>query len=101
MSQHIVGIRTYVTIYFLLLLFTGITVAAAFTDLGRMNVVVMLLIAAVKATLVVLWFMHVRFESRLVHLVAAAGFAWLGIMIAFTMSDYLTRMVVTGWSAPG
>jgi len=98
MSEHVVGIRTYVTIYALLLLLTGVTVGAAFTDLGRLNVVVMLAIAAVKATMVILWFMHVRFESRLVHVAAAAGFAWLGIMFAFTMSDYLTRVVVTGWS---
>jgi cytochrome c oxidase subunit 4 len=101
MSEHVIGIRTYVTIYVILLVLTAITVGAAFTDLGRINVVLMLLIAAVKATLVILWFMHVRFEGRLVHVAAAAGFAWLGIMIAFTMSDYLTREVVTGWSAGG
>jgi cytochrome c oxidase subunit 4 len=101
MSEHVIGIRTYVTIYVILLVLTAITIGAAFTDLGRINVVLMLAIAAVKATLVVLWFMHVRFEGRLVHVAAAAGFGWLAIMIAFTMSDYLTRTVVTGWSAGG
>lgn len=98
LDLHVLPVRTYVGIFIALLVLTAVTIAVAYVDLGPLNVVVMLLIAATKATLVVLWFMHVRFEGRLVWISAAAGFAWLGIMIAFTLSDYLTRETVTGWT---
>jgi len=62
-------------------------------DLGLLNVVVALTIAVIKATLVVLYFMHVRWSSRLTWVFVCAGFFWLAIMVALTLSDYLTR----GW----
>jgi cytochrome c oxidase subunit IV len=90
-SEHIVPIRTYLIIFAALLLGTAITTAVAYVDLGPLNVVVMLLIAFTKATLVVLFFMHVKFTGRLTQLAAASGFAWLVIMVGLTLSDVLTR----------
>ena len=93
-AEHIVPVRIYLLIFATLVVLTGVTTAVAFVDLGVMNVVVMLLIAFAKATLVVLYFMHVRFTSRLTQLAAASGFAWLAILIGLTLSDVLTRQVV-------
>ena len=92
MSEHIVYPRVYVTIFLVLLVGTGLTVLAAFQDFpGPLNAVVALTIAVVKATLVVLYFMHVRYSSRLIWLVIAAALFWLTIMFALTISDYSTR----------
>ena len=92
MSEHIVYPRVYVTIFIVLLVGTGLTVLAAFQDFpGPLNAVVALTIAVVKATLVVLYFMHVRYSSRLIWLVIAAALFWLAIMFALTISDYSTR----------
>ena len=89
--EHVVPIRVYLVIFAALILGTAITTAVAYVDLGPLNVVVMLLIAFIKATLVVLFFMHVRFTSPLTQLAAASGFAWLVILIGLTLSDVLTR----------
>ena len=93
-QEHVVPIRIYVIIFVTLVVLTGVTTAVAYVDLGPMNVVVMLLIAFFKATLVVLYFMHVRFTSRLTQIAAASGFAWLMILIGLTLSDVLTRPIV-------
>lgn len=89
--EHITSVRTYLAVFVALMVFTGITVAAAFIDLGILNDVVALTIAVTKGTLVVLFFMHVRHSSRLSKLVVIAGFLWLAILFALTLSDYLTR----------
>ena len=92
MSEHIVYPRVYVTVFLVLLVGTGLTVLAAFQDFpGPLNAVVALTIAVIKATLVVLYFMHVRYSSRLIWLVIAAALFWLAIMFALTISDYSTR----------
>jgi cytochrome c oxidase subunit 4 len=91
MSQHIVPIRVYVAIFVVLLLLTGLTVGVAMVDLGRLNIVVALAIATVKAMLVLLYFMHLRYGTRLPWLVVAGGFFWLGILILLSMSDVLSR----------
>ena len=93
-AEHIVPVRIYLLIFATLVVLTGVTTAVAFVDLGVMNVVVMLLIAFTKATLVVLYFMHVRFTSRLTQLAAASGFAWLAILIGLTLCDVLSRQIV-------
>lgn len=92
MSEHIVYPRVYVTIFFVLMAGTALTVFAAFQDFpGPLNAVVALTIAVVKATFVVLYFMHVRYSPRLVWLIVAAGLFWLAILFALTLSDYSTR----------
>jgi cytochrome c oxidase subunit 4 len=92
MSEHIVYPRVYVTIFLILLAGTGLTVIAAFRDFpGPLNAVVALTIAVIKATFVVLYFMHVRYSGRLIWLVIAAALFWMAIMFALTISDYSTR----------
>lgn len=92
MSEHIVQPRVYLVIFLALMLGTALTVIAAFRDFpGPLNAVVALTIAVVKATLVVLYFMHVRYSSRLIWLVIGSALFWLAIMFALTVSDYWTR----------
>ena len=94
MSTHVIApLKLYVTIFLALMVGPGITVWVAFFDLGALNNIVMLGVAVTKATLVVLYFMHVRWSSKLTWVVAASGFFWLLIMFAFTMMDYMSR----GW----
>lgn len=99
---HIVPVPVYAAVFMALLGFTAITIAAAFIDMGPFNTAVAMLIAFVKASLVVSIFMHVWWSSRLVQLAAAIGFLWLGIMLAFTLSDVWTRdwQPVPGGYAP-
>ena len=97
MTEHIVPTRIYYTIFAILMLCTGLTVWVAFLDLGALNTVAALAIAVFKATLVVLFFMHVKYSTRLTWAVVAGSIFWLGILLALTMSDYLTR----GWRTYG
>ena len=92
MSEHIVHPRVYLGIFLALMLGTGLTVLAAFRDFpGPLNAVVALTIAVIKATLVVLYFMHVRYSPRLIWLVIAAALFWMSLLFALTISDYSTR----------
>ena len=91
-AQHIVTpVRTYVTVFILLLIFTGITYWVAQHDYGMMNTPVALSIAVFKASLVVIFFMGVRYNTPLTKVVVVAGFFWLLIMFALTMGDYVSR----------
>jgi cytochrome c oxidase subunit 4 len=91
MSEHIVPTRSYYTIFAILMLCTGLTVAIAFVNLGAMNIVAALTIAAFKATIVVLFFMHVKYSTRLTWAVVVGSLFWLGILLTLTLGDYLTR----------
>ena len=91
MSEHIVSPKIYVTIFFALMLGTTITVLAAYKNFGQLNIVIALAIATIKATLVVLYFMHARYSPKRTQLVIISGVFWLGILLFMTMSDYLTR----------
>jgi cytochrome c oxidase subunit 4 len=90
-SEHIVPTRIYYLIFGALMVGTYVTVQAAFIDLGALNAVVALAIACAKATLVVLFFMHVKYSTRLTWAVVVGSVFWLGILLALTFSDYLTR----------
>jgi cytochrome c oxidase subunit 4 len=70
---------------------TALTVWVANYDLKQWNAIVALSIAVIKATLVVLYFMHVRYSSKLTWVFVGAGLVWLIILFAFTLSDYMTR----------
>jgi cytochrome c oxidase subunit 4 len=87
----------YFAIFGALMVLTVLTVVAANIDLGseKLNTVVALAIAVTKAMLVILFFMHVRYSSRLTWVVVAGGFLWLVIMVGLTMSDYLSRGMLT------
>lgn len=91
MSEHIVPTRIYYTVFAVLLMLTGLTTVVAFFDLGLFNPIVALSIAIVKASLVVLFFMHLRYSTRLTWVVGGAGIFWLGILLVLSLSDYLTR----------
>jgi cytochrome c oxidase subunit IV len=94
MSEVIVSRTTYFAIYVALMLLTGLTTTVAFFDLGFANPVVALSIAVLKASLVVLFFMHMRWSSRLTMIIGGSALFWLGIMLVLLMSDYATR----GWA---
>jgi cytochrome c oxidase subunit 4 len=92
MSEHIVPVKVYLAIFLALLVGTAVTVVAAFVDFPwRLNTIVALTIATAKATLVVLYFMHVRYSTRLVWVIVASALFWMGILFALTLSDYFTR----------
>lgn len=91
MSAHIVPLRVYLVIFAVLLVLTGLTIWIAYRDLGALNTPIALSIALTKGLLVVLYFMHVRYGTRLSWVFAVAGFFWLAILFAFTLSDYYSR----------
>src|SRR3954468_12691789 len=96
MSGHVAPKSMYYAVFAALMVGTALTVLVAFYDLGPLNNVLMLGIAMTKGLLVILFFMHVRWSTRLTWVVAASGFFWLLILFGLTMTDYLSR----GW-VPG
>lgn len=94
MSVHVEPVRVYITIFLALMGFTALTVWAAFQDFGVMSNPIALAIAITKATLVVLFFMHVRHSTGMTKLVVAGGFLWLLILFGITLSDYQTRDIL-------
>lgn len=99
MARDIVSRQVYYKICATLLVLTLLTVMVAFLDLGPLNTAIALVIATVKATLVLLFFMHVRQSSHIIWVAVAAGVFWIGILLTLTFSDYLTRgwLPVPGW----
>jgi cytochrome c oxidase subunit 4 len=91
MSAHVIPTRVYYTIFAILMVCTGLTVWIAFLDLGPLNPIAALGIAVFKATLVVLFFMHVKYSTTLTWAVVLGSVFWFGILLALTMGDYLTR----------
>jgi len=99
-TEHIVKPGTYLAIITTLLALTGLTVTAAYINLGRFNIVVALVIATIKATLVVLFFMHAKYSPRRTQLVIFAGIFWLAILLFMTLSDYVSRVDYHGAPSP-
>ena len=98
MAGHISPKKMYYAIFGSLMVLTVITVAIAFVNLGALNFPVALSIAILKATLVILFFMHVKYSSRLTKLTCGAAFFFMVVLFGLTMTDYLSR----GWfTAPG
>ena len=91
MASHILPKRVYYTIFAILMFCTYLTVQIAFLDLGAMNIVAALAIAVFKATLVILFFMHVKYSPKLTWAVVLGSIFWLGILLTLTLGDYLTR----------
>ncbi len=91
MSEHIVPRSTYYLVFGALIVLTAVTVAAANFDFGAMNDVVAMTIAVTKMMLVLLFFMHVRYSSRLIWVIVASMFFWLIILLALTLTDYTSR----------
>ncbi len=99
-TEHIVKPGTYLAIITSLLILTGVTVYAAYVNLGKYNIVVALVIATVKATLVVLFFMHAKYSPRRTQLVIIAGIFWLALLLFMTLSDYASRVDYRGVHSP-
>ncbi len=93
MSEHIVTKKQYGVIFLILMILTLTTTWASYFDLGKLNVVVALVIATIKASLVVLFFMHVFWSSKLNKLVVVSGVAWLTLLLWLTLTDIFSR----GW----
>ena len=92
-TKHIISIPTYLVIYGILMGLLLLTVGAALLDLGPFQFAAAMTIAIIKAVLIVLYFMHVRYSERLTWVFSGASFVWLLLLIVFTLNDYLTR----GW----
>ena len=90
-SSHIVSPKIYGMIFGALLLGTAITVAASYVEMGDFNPIVAIAIACIKAVLVILFFMHVKYSSRLTKLTVAAGFFTFIVLITMTLTDYISR----------
>ena len=91
MSEHIVPRKVYFVVFAVLMVGTAVTVLAAQVDFKFMNDVVAMTIAVTKMTLVLLYFMHVRYSSRLIWVIVAASFFWLLVMFALALADYSSR----------
>lgn len=91
--QHILPVRVYLQVFGVLMGLLFATVAAAYwIDIGPGNLIIAFLIAATKAVLIVLFFMHVKFGDKLTWVFSGASFFWLGILLILLMSDYTSRM---------
>ena len=91
--QHVISTSIYVGIWAILMVLTATTVFASFIELGDWNIVLALTIASIKATLVVLFFMHLYYSSKLTKVTMIAAIFFLFLLLALSMTDYLTR----GW----
>lgn len=92
MAEHISSKKLYITIWAILICFTVITAAVSRVDLGQFSGVVALIIATIKAMLVVLFFMHVKYISeKMTVVVIIAGIFWLMILMVLSMTDYVSR----------
>jgi len=90
-EHHIVTPIQYAMVFGTLLVFTGITVGAAYVNMGPFNPVIALAIACFKAVVVILFFMHVKFQSRLIKMTVGAGFFTFLVLIMMTLTDYISR----------
>jgi cytochrome c oxidase subunit 4 len=99
-ATHVTPRRTYFLVFAALLLLTATTVAVSAAELGRWHAPVALLIASVKATLVVLFFMHVLHSPRLVWLAVGVAIFCFGILYALSHADYATRNWLGGDTSP-
>ena len=91
MSGHVSPVSLYVTIFLALMVLTAVTVGAAFVNLGQFNFLVALIIAVFKASLVIWYFMHVKYQSGLTKLTVATGLFFLTILLTLTMVDYSSK----------
>jgi cytochrome c oxidase subunit IV len=87
-AGHVSPISLYVTIFLALMVLTGVTVGAAYVDLGQFNFLVAMIIAVFKASLVVWYFMHVKYQSKLTKLTVATGLFFLAILLGLMLVDY-------------
>ena len=93
MKPPVVSIKTYTLIWLTLLALALGTTLIGFVDLGPFSMGIAILIATAKASLIIGFFMHGLYESKVVRIIIAAGVVWFLIMVTLTLNDYVTR----GW----
>lgn len=93
MAQHIVPVSTYYRVFAFLMIGLVLTVTCAQIEHDLLNTIFAITIASAKVIVILLYFMHVRYSSRMTQILCCAGFAWFFILIAFLAADYQTR----GW----
>lgn len=91
MTGHVVPVKTYLLVFLALLVGTGLTAGIAFVDLGPFNGIIALVIAMTKAVLVLLFFMHIKYSSKMTKVTVVSAGAFLLILLALTMTDYISR----------
>jgi len=91
MSGHVSPVSLYITIFLALMVLTALTVGAAFVDLGQFNFLVAMIVAAFKASLVIWYFMHVKYASKLTKLTVATGVFFLAILLGLLLIDYASK----------
>jgi cytochrome c oxidase subunit 4 len=96
MSEPLTSVKTFVAIWIALLILTGVTVGVAQLNLGAMSVAVALIIAVVKASLVALFFMEIRYSHKMTQIVLIGGIVWLLILLFLSMTDYASRAWTAG-----
>jgi cytochrome c oxidase subunit IV len=102
MKQHISSIQTNVAVFVALLVLLFATVGGAYLPLGPLHFPIAMAIAAAKAVLIVVYFMHAKYSHRLTAVISVASLLWLGVMIALTLTDYLSRSSPDTWlNIPG
>ena len=91
MVGHVVPVKTYFLVFSTLLALTALTTGVAYVDLGQWNTIAALIIASCKATMVLLFFMHLRWSPRLMRVVVLSSLLWLAILISLTTTDFFSR----------
>jgi len=102
MVDHIVSTKLYILVFAALIALTALTTGVAFIDLGKWNTVAALAIAVCKASLVALFFMHLKWSSSPMRIVLLAAFVWFAILVTLTLADEFTRQwtpVPSSWEA--
>jgi cytochrome c oxidase subunit 4 len=90
-THHITGIPTYLAVFATLMVLTVITVVVALQNFGVLNTPIALIIATIKASLVIVFFMHARYSSKLVWVILITSVVMMGVLFVLTFSDYLSR----------
>jgi cytochrome c oxidase subunit 4 len=96
MSEPLTSVKTFVAIWITLLVLTGVTVGVAQLNLGALSVAVALIIAVIKASLVALFFMEIRYSHKMTQVVLVGGVVWLLILLLLSMTDYASRAWTAG-----
>jgi len=92
--EHSISLTTNFVVFAALLVLLVLTIAAAYVDMGPFGIVVAMAIAITKAVLILMYFMHVKFSSKLIWIFSTGAFFWLGILLVLGMGDYLSRGVL-------
>ncbi|WP_027472475.1 cytochrome C oxidase subunit IV family protein [Saccharicrinis fermentans] len=90
-ESHIVPYKTYLYILAILLALTGITVGAAYVEFGQLTIFVTLLLASIKSTLVLIYFMHLKFDNRIIQIIVPTIFILVTLVLIVTFLDYNFR----------